>query len=64
MIWKKEMKIGSFFRGNAEYGEELIKAFEDAGGENIVEYNGRDEPQIYYLTKSRAPIPKLFNTSS
>ena len=62
MIWKKEIKIGSFFRGNEEYGEELIKAFEDAGGENIVEYNY--EPQIYYLTKSRAPIPKLFNTSS
>ena len=48
---KKEIKIGSFFRGNEKYGEELIKAFEDAGGENIVEYNGRDETQIYYLTE-------------
>lgn len=48
---KKGIKIGSFFRGNEKYGEELIKAFEDAGGENIVEYNGRDETQIYYLTE-------------
>ncbi|WP_075565808.1 hypothetical protein [Ihuprevotella massiliensis] len=48
---KKEIKIGSFFRGNEKYGEELIKAFKDAGGENIVEYNGRDETQIYYLTE-------------
>ena len=48
---KKEIKIGSFFRGNEKYGEELIKAFEDAGGENIVEYNGSDETQIYYLTE-------------
>ena len=48
---KKGIKIGSFFRGNEKYGEELIKAFEDAGGENIVEYNGRDETGIYYLTE-------------
>ena len=48
---KKEIKIGSFFRGNEEYGEELIKAFEDAGGENISEYNGSDETGIYYLTE-------------
>ena len=49
---KKEIKIGSFFRGNKEYGEELIKAFEDAGGENISEYNGSDETGIYYLTET------------
>ena len=56
---KKEIKIGSFFRGNEKYGEELIKAFEDAGGDNFLEYDGRDEDLIYYLTEryhiARAP---------
>lgn len=56
---KKEIKIGSFFRGNEKYGEELIKAFENAGGDNFLEYNGRDEDLIYYLTEryhiARAP---------
>ena len=48
---KKEIKIGSFFRGNEKYGEELIKAFEDAGGENISAFTGSDETGIYYLTE-------------
>lgn len=56
---KKEIKIGSFFRGNEKYGEELIKAFENAGGDNFLEYDGRDEDLIYYLTErchiARAP---------
>ncbi len=46
---KKEIKIGSFFRGSEKYGEELIKAFEDAGGDNFLKYTGRDEDVIYYL---------------
>lgn len=29
---KKEIKIGCFFRGSEEHGEELMKAFEEAGG--------------------------------
>lgn len=46
---KKEIKIGSFFRGSEKYGEELIKAIEDAGGDNFLKYTGRDEDVIYYL---------------
>ena len=49
---KKEIKIGSFFRGSEKYGEELIKAFEDAGGENVSEYNGSDETAIYFLRET------------
>lgn len=49
---KKEIKIGSFFRGSEKYGEELIKAFEDAGGDSSLVYNGNDEALIYYLTET------------
>ncbi len=48
---KKEIKIGSFFRGSVEHGEELIEAFEEAGAVNIQHFNGRDRTQIYYLTE-------------
>lgn len=48
---KKEIKIGCFFRGSEKHGEELVKAFEDAGAENSMEYNGRGIGQIYYLNE-------------
>ena len=49
---KKEIKIGCFFRGSEEHGEELMKAFEEAGGENIRLFTGDCSDLIYYLTKS------------
>ena len=51
---KKEIKIGSFFRGSEKYGEELIKAFEDAGGDNFLKYTGRDEDV------TRPQFPSIF----
>ena len=49
---KKEIKIGCFFRGSEEHGEELMKAFEEAGGENIRLFTGDSSDLIYYLTQS------------
>lgn len=49
---KKEIKIGCFFRGSEEHGEELMKAFEEAGGENPRLFTGDCSDLIYYLTQS------------
>ena len=46
---KKEIKNWELLRGSEKYGEELIKAIEDAGGDNFLKYTGRDEDVIYYL---------------
>lgn len=48
---KKEIKIGCFFRGIEEYGNELIEAFEEAGAENVQHFTGRDRTLIYYFTE-------------
>ena len=48
---KKEIKIGCFFRGSKEHGAELIEAFEEAGAENVLHFDGDDRTLIYYLTE-------------
>ena len=47
----KEIKIGCFFRGSKEHGAELIEAFEEAGAENFLRFDGDDITLIYYLTE-------------